>query len=545
MIRYTNSRGRTVEFHDNNTWVSYYGPNGSRPRTFTFVFDIIPVSWRAKVMQILRSTFDKTTPSNTYNVYNSFRLFFSWLDQIGNPSFDSFDQVDDIFWGAFDDWLEVTRKCIISTRRAIFYSLKTGIKESIDLELQIATGVSIYHLEDIMLTRFRKVKQQMMLQLNEKVLTTSECEIIYAVIAQQYHEAQKVIVAPIGELPPGFKRKERTGRYAKVPGKLLERQVDMLAVTAIWLGLTHGMRPEEFATCTLDDIIVDPLGANHKMYCHAANKPSRYIPIPQLTLDIINLFIRFTERCRRQLETDLLCVDWDNAGLPKKVSLAHHLKRFVHNFDIKDDNGKPLPVNMKNLRRTFGSQIASYTNNPELARRIMGHAYISTTKEHYTLQRLSELSHNVSKGLRLFALQITMSYKSPIIDIDAERPDIAESLKNSPDRDHEFGICTVPQTTDELANSCARARHCFECEFLVVETKKRENFVLEKKLYLQLAENEADERIKQQKLRRAQQAEAWIVLIDQKIEKHFDSKEKIQIMDKENRSRRKRTYYRK
>lgn len=545
MLRYTNTRGRTLEFHDNNTWVSYYSPNGSRTRTYTFVFDKIPVAWRDKVMQILRSAFDKTTPSNTYNVYNSFRLFFSWMEQFGNPSFDSFDEIDDIFWGAFDDWLELTGKNIISSRRSVFYCLKTGIKEAIDLELQIATEVSLQYLEETMLMRFRKVKQQTMLQLNEKVLTTSECEKIYAVLAQQYHEAQKVIDSPIGELPPGFRRKVRIGQYAKLPGKLLERTVDMLCVTAIWLGLTHGMRPEELATCTLDDIIEDPFGLNHKIYCHSPNKPSRYIPIPQLTLDIINLHIRFTERCRSQLGTNILCVDWDLAGIPYKVSLAYHLKRFVHKFDLKDDNGKPLPLNMKNLRRTFGSQIASYTNNPELARRIMGHAYISTTKEHYTLQRLSELSHNVSKGLRLFALQITLSYQSPIFDLNTERPDVADSLIKSPDREHDFGICTVPQTTDVLADSCVRARHCFECKFLVVETKKRENIVLEKKLYLQLAEKETDERIKQQKLRRAQQAEAWIILIDQKIEKHLASKDAYQLIEEEHQPRRKRTYSRK
>lgn len=545
MIKYTNNRGRTLELHDDNTWVSYYSHNESRTKTFTFIFKIFPVAWKAKVMQILRSTFDKTSPSNTYNIYNSFRLFFSWMEQLGNPSFNSFDEVDDIFWGAFDDWLELTAKCVISSRRSVFYSLKTGIRESIDLDLKIATEESLRNIEEIMLMRFRKVKQQMMLELTEKVLTTSECERIYAVLAQQYHEAQRIIGASIDELPPGFRRKERIGRYAKMPSKRLERTVDMLSVTAIWLGLAHGMRPEEFATCTVDDIIVDSLGANHKIFCHAPNKPSRYIPIPQITLDIINLFIQFTERCRKQLGTDLLSVDWDYAGMPQKVLLSHHLKRFVKNFDIKDDNGKHLPINMKNLRRTFGSQIASYTNNPELARRIMGHAHISTTKEHYTLQRLSELSHNISKGLRLFALQITMSYQSPIIDLNTERPDIAECLKNSPDRDHDYGICTVPQTTDVLENSCARARHCFECEFLVVETKKRENFVLEKELYLQFAENESDERIKQQKLRRAQQADAWIILIDQKIEKHLASKEAFQIRESEHLSRRKRTYSRK
>ncbi|GMA60810.1 hypothetical protein GCM10025859_12500 [Alicyclobacillus fastidiosus] len=167
----------------------------------------------------------------------------------------------------------------------------------------------------------------------------------------------------------------------------------------------------------------------------------------------------------------------------------------------------------------------------------MGHEKALTTDTYYITLAQSQLSHNVYDALHRESLRLATYYKRPIDDLSLELPEAYDLLQQNPERDIDEGICTVPQTTSTLADSCVRASSCLDCPFLVPESRKRQAFVEERDLYIRRAAETTDSRIQQQRLRHAAMANAYVVLIDN-VGPNSDS---IKIEDNNKRPR-KRSY---
>lgn len=523
----TTAYGTTIELGKKH-WIVHY-KSGKQDKKLKFDWTKIPVKWQPFWKEICRSLIDTGSEAQSNSILYALGYFHEWLEEKAYAKNNFI--LNEVEVALFYEWL--IHKPIINhgkegnlsnkSAENIMYALISGFKAALNLEKKEVSQELIDTINSFCKTRLIRNRNQDAYKKAKDILSTEQQELLQQVFLQQKLMAEEMMQYN-GDLPLGFV-KETIDRKNNGTIKLPVRKVDLLVVTACWLALHHGVRASEFASLTVDDFVENQINGRYQLLCRAPQKPDRWVDVHHpSTVSLLKLYIEWTEFARTELNTNMLAADivcvrqkFETKIINNKA-LNSRIELFLKRFNLNNDENS-MTISLTNLRRTFGANYASFTQNREATRIAMGHEDLSTTEKHYLTQNLRDLSRNVSESLKNYAYTLTLSYKKPVVDLEEELPEIASVLQSEPERDIDYGICTVPKTTAELKDSCARAAHCLECQFLVSEVNKRQNYIDERDEYLKLAEEEEDERIKQSRLRRATELEAHLLLMDEALER--------------------------
>lgn len=541
-----NQKGSILYVLKTGGWQIVYFRNEKEKKVNVY-WDGIPSEWVEFWQDIARSFFDKDDIFNVSAGVKAAKKLHAWLNL---PTIDfktgeiieekkvltNFDELSEIDYGIFEEALRTIplgggKQALENDggRSMILADLATAFKEAyLELERPEVSMLSVVRIRDVKNGIFRNISKLQYQNNAQKVLQVKELEKVFEALINEFDECQKV--------------DNELDRIKKFP----DSRANMLAVVCIWLGLRHGIRSEEFLNLRLHDIKRDEEFGHHKLHCKGTgNKPERYIQIDNNTLNILDFYIHWSDSARREIGKDFFAVCYIRirAGVYEaKAADSTTIKHALISFKNRQGLSEELKLDGKNLRRTFGSNIAKMTDNREITRQVLGHSYVSTTEMFYTAINRADLSHEISNALRVYALQIAMSYKNVVYELEVERPETYRALEENPERDLKLGVCDVPKKTESLKDSCVRAPSCVECDFLIVEARKLPNYIIEKEKCLDLAEKARSERVKQQRLRRVQVLDAYIF----RIENAISERQKIeQKQGRSNNPRRRTTYKRK
>jgi len=310
---------------------------------------------------------------------------------------------------------------------------------------------------------------------------------------------------------------EEWQRYLEDGGKK-PWKVNLPGLVACWLAFNDGIRPAEINCLTVDDILVDNLHGKHGIRVHAPNKQPDVVPIEKDTLLLLQAMVDEGKEVRAVLKTDLLFV----SGWPRPHLLNSKILNEALRAMIRRHRCESLPTDLKlpDGRTTLGTHLARTIQNRERVRRLMRHAWASTTEIYYRARQKLVVAGNMAKALRAEAWRLTIACQRPVLDI-AERPDQMEILRRNPGNAAlEWGSCGLDVVRQ---GSCRRAKHCFECPLLVPWVSKRHNYVAERDEYLRMAENAENLRDRENLLYHANLAEAHIALIDRRREEKMNN----------------------
>jgi integrase len=300
-------------------------------------------------------------------------------------------------------------------------------------------------------------------------------------------------------------------------GVMRRTTVNLPALVACWLAFNDGIRTAEINYLTVDDILVDDLHGKHELRVHAPNKQPDVVPIEKDSLLLLQTLVDDGAKARTMLKTNLLFVsEWPRPHLLNSRLLTDALRSMIRRHKCQ---GLPLDLKLADGRTTLGTHLARTIQNRERVRRLMRHAWARTTETYYRARQKLVVAGNMAKALRAEAWRLTIACQRPVVDIN-ERPDQVEILKRNPGNEIlEWGSCGLDVVRQ---GSCRRATHCFECPLLVPWVSKRHNYVAERDEYLRLAENAENLRDRENLLYHANQAEAYIALIDRRLEEKMN-----------------------
>lgn len=544
-----NSAQSTLFIFENGDWELVF-VNSEKEQKHKISWKHIPNEWLDFWQAVAKSIFDKNKILKVGAIVRSVKRLHAWLSY---PSFDietgeitdasrnirSFDELTEGDFGQFEEALKVIPLAELpiakteSHRSKILADLADGFQEAVkELERPEVSMETVLRIRDVKNGAYKNLGRKQYERNARKVLSIKDLEDVLEALAREYVACE--------EVGDAFQR-----TLYKKPTDI----ANMLVVVYIRLGLKHGLRPVEFFALKIDDIKEDKEHGHHMIHCKGiGNKPERYVAIDQSTLDAINFYINWSRPAREELNTKLFAVCYIEvrsgiyeARASTPIYLKHALKYFKKRHRLRDN----LQINGKNLRRTFGSIVAMTTENREVVRQALGHTYVSTTERHYTALNRITLSHEVAKALRVYALELAFAYRNIVFDLKKERPDVQKALKANPERELAEGVCNVPKKTENLADSCVRAPSCLECDFLVVEARKLPFFYTKKDYYMKKYEEAKSERVKQSRLRRVQQLEAYIFRIEDSIAKKKEIDSQQNNKERKNQSPRRRTAYKK
>lgn len=527
-IKVTNHNAK-IEFYKEH-WVVTYN-SGKQEKKLKFDWSKVPIDWKEFWKDVCKNLIEIGSEAQSQSVLYAASYFHEWLTE--REYTQSKFELNEFDVALFYEWLVnkpikkgKTAKLSEKTLENIVYALITGFKTAFKIERPEVKQIFIETFESFCKNRLSRNRNERLYEHAKEILSTSQQQKLQQLFLQQKLEAEEILKNPT-HLPNGFVKEKITRKNGSVIN-LPVRSVDLLVVTACWLSLHHGVRASEFLSLTVDDFVENKINQRYQLLCKAPQKPDRWVDIHHSsTISLLNLCIQWTEKAREMLDTNLIAVDFVSsrqefeAKIIDNKALNNRIELFKKRFGL-DDANEPMKITLTNLRKTFGANYASFTQNREATRMAMGHEHLSTTENYYLTQNLRDLSHNVSSSLQNYAYTLTLAYQKPMVNVNEEDPMLATQINKEPERDIDYGICTVPKTTENLSDSCARAGHCLECQYLVSEVRKRQNYIDERDEYLKLAEEETDERVKQSRLRRATELEAHLLLMDEAV-KRFNS----------------------
>jgi hypothetical protein len=242
------------------------------------------------------------------------------------------------------------------------------------------------------------------------------------------------------------------------------------------------------------------------------------IPIEKDTLLLLRALIDAGAQARAMLKTNLLFVTGYRG--PHLLSTSH-LNNALRSM-VQRHKCRSLPSDLKlgDGRTTLGTHLAYTLQNRERVRRIMRHAWASTTERYYRARQKLVVAGNIAKALRAEAWRLTIACQRPVLNIN-ERLDQVDILRRNPgNAELEWGSCGLDV---ERQGGCRFARHCFECPLLVPWVSKRHNYVAERDEYLCKAEKAVNLRDRENLLYHANLAEAYLALIDRRGEENIQN----------------------
>lgn len=509
---YSNEFGSTLEINDDNTvWKMVHKRNKHNTDKINVYFNEKMIKSQYNWLSLLREYFDMNRSSYLRECAYALRDFYEWLAIVSKKEED-IQKIKPYEFGLFKNHLTVVKGYSESTCRLKLTYLKKMFEE-LSWRNEDSMFLVSNNVGEFIKNNFKNINNRNFEKNSNKVLSMEMLERVQEGLLEEYHLARDLFDSP-------FENKSN---------------VDMAIFVAIWLGMKHGVRATELQNLTFKDIVRDKENHLHVLKCRESkSKPNRDVLINNQTLEIIDFYESWLRKEVELTKEDpfLISLNFENGEVIKKKVLNYQvvqgINRFSHKYGFSNDG---IILNVTNLRRSYGSFMATQTNNKEVLRQIMGHTTIQNTERHYTALHKQDLSLEVTKGLKFFALELATTYKKPIDSY--ENDEYAKKLVlEEPDRDYKFGVCSVPKTNETIAKSCKYATNCLECPFLIPEIRKLENYKREKLFWVENLKNIKDDRVKQQRLKRISMLEAYILLMERAIAASKIKKEKKNMMKK-------------
>jgi Phage integrase family len=458
---------------------------------FTQVQDEVRPWWRS----LLEGACKTIPPNYVIVLWNTVRWFTRFLEECGLLT-TKLDDLSGADWRSYAEWLKKQRSrrglpLSSSTRRNQFAHLCMAARQAIILDLPGVLSISVERLLAVTRSAFKDKSVDTQRYIERRALNSEQYTELYAMMAEEWQ------------------------LYLESEGKT-RTAISLPALVACWLAFNEGVRPVELNCLTVDDLQVDDLYGKHSLLLCAPNKQPDMIPIEKDTLLLLQTLIDESAETRAALETNLLFVSRHRG--PHLLSTAH-LNLALRSM-IQRHQCQSLPVDLKlaDGRTTLGTHLAYTLQNRERVRRIMRHAWASTTEMYYRARQKLVVAGNIAKALRAEAWRLTIACQRPVLDIN-ERPDQADILRRNPSNaELEWGSCGLDV---ERQGGCRMARHCFECPLLVPWVSKRHNYVAERDEYLHKAEKAENSRDRENLLYHANLAEAYLALIDRRREENI------------------------
>ena len=483
--------GYVVKIIDDDHWVAPCPTTKSLVNT-NIDFGRLPHEVRQWWRAVLEGAYRTLTPKFARSLWTAALRLTCFQRKHGKITshLDSFDRAD---WGNYATWLKTQKgahghSLANETCRLYFVSLIATAKQAILLGLPGTSDVTIDRLHAVSRGMFKERIAERKRHIERRSLSDEQYTDLYAMMAEEWQRF--------------LDREKDTQVEAYLP-----------ALVACWLAFNDGLRSCELNVLTVSDVQADPLYGKHQLRAHAPNKEPDMIPIENDTLLLLETLISAGAETRRLLQTDRLFVS--TQGKPcvlTTLTLNTALRLMLCRHDCPS-----LPPDLKipDGRTTFGTSLARTIHNRERVRRIMRHRWISTTETYYIAHQKLVVAGNIAKALRAESLRLTIACQRPVVHI-GERPEQVDILRRNPDNAYlEWGSCG---RDIKRQGTCRRASHCFDCPLLVPWVSKRHNYVAERDEYLRLAGEAENPRDRENLLYHANQAQAYVFLIDRRLE---------------------------
>ena len=485
--------GLRVEIVDDDHWI-IPDPRSSSNVRMNIDFGRIPVEVRQWWRTMLEALYHTLPPRRMIRIWYAVLWLTRYQSEHGALT-TYLDNLDDIFWGNYAEWLKTQRSTSggrpfsPDTRRGYFNSLLVVAREAIALNLPGVSGVTIDRLHAITRYRFKERTAEINRRIERRALTSEQLTDLYAMMAEEW---QRYLDA-------------KRGAHVKA---------DLPALVACWLAFNDGLRPAEINTLRITSVQADPLYGKHLLHVDAPDKEPDMIPIEKDTLLLLQELISAGEETRKALKTDLLFVSIHQGK--SRVMASRGLNSALRSM-LSRNRGLDLPhdLMLADGRTTLGTHLTRDIGNRERVRHIMRHRWAKTTEKFYRARQKLVVAGNMARALQGESLRLTVACQRPIVSI-TERPDQADILKRNPgNAELEWGSCGLDAVRQ---GGCRRASHCFDCPLLIPWVSKRHNYVAERDEYLRLAAEAQNLRDRQNYLYHANQAQAYIILIDRRLE---------------------------
>lgn len=483
--------GGIVHVTDEDHWVVpyiAYHRELKQKIDFTELNKGVRVWWRS----LLEGAFQSFPPNQVIHIWITVRWFTRFLEEYGILT-TRLDDLSSADWRSYAEWLKKQssrRGHPLSSdfRRSQFVDLCRAAKQAMMLELPGVSSVTLERLGEVTRYAFRDRSVDKQRRIEQRALDNEQYAELYAMMAEEWQSY----------LDSARKTKAR---------------INLPALVACWLAFNEGVRPAELNCLTVDDLQVDDLYGKHSLRVHAPNKEPDTIPIEKDTLLLLRAVINEGAEARAMLKTNLLFVTGYRG--PHLLSTNHLNNALRSMIQLHKCQSLPSDLKLADGRTTLGTHLAYTLQNRERVRRIMRHAWASTTEMYYRARQKLVVAGNMAKALQAEAWRLTIACQRPVLDIK-ERPDQVDILRRNPgNAELEWGSCGL----DVLRQgSCRFARHCFECPLLVPWVSKRHNYVAERDEYLRKAEKAENQRDRENLLYHANLAQAHINLIDRRRE---------------------------
>ncbi|KRF22520.1 tyrosine-type recombinase/integrase [Paenibacillus sp. Soil787] len=482
---------------------------GHRSYKTSLLWKHIPHAYRFFWETIVQHFIDKQMFHTAKDIVPAIQVFHEWI----NPTdiiWDGYDDLDEFHFAAFAAWCEKEKKHKPATIRQRLVNLRLAFLQADQLSLPQASAITAEAILKVTSTHFKDLNARMAEDNSDRVLVEKQLT--------------KLLEAA---------RKEKDKCLDSSPDNSEEKyKNDFLVVVAFWLGYKYGIRTVELLNLKVTDVIDEK---NGMLRCQKAvgrgkGKPEREIHFADdASLGLLRKYIAWSAPIRKKLGTDALCVSLvrnkkfkdrvvprvTDANLMNQV----HYKKFQKKYDISFDS-----FNGTNLRRTFGSNLAKFTDNLAIAQSLLGHENVLTTQKHYIAQNNIELSHQVTDAFGIRAAEIAFSRRNPCVSDEEfikEHPELAAKYEaEKKKRDVTLGVCSAPTNDDTDEIDCQRKIiGCIGCKKLVPMANKLQNYKRELQRVLKDAEDDSFDRTKQNSINRAEMFKAWIHLIEEAVAK--------------------------
>jgi len=485
--------GGVVQVNDEDHWLVPYTDFHAECKLkidFTQVQDEVRVWWRS----LLEGAFKNIPSKYSIALWNTVRWFTRFLEECGLLT-TRLDDLSSADWRSYTEWLKKQRSrrglpLSSSTRRNQFAHLCMAARQAILLDLPGVSSITVERLLAVTRSAFKDKSVDTQRYIERRALNSEQYTELYAMMADEWQ------------------------CYVESGGKT-KTAVHLPALVACWLAFNEGVRPAELNCLTVDDLQVDDLYGKHRLRLHAPNKQPDMIPIEKDTLVLLQALIDAGAEARATLKTNLFFVSGYRG--PHLLSTSHLNKALRSMVQRHTCQSLPTDLKLADGRTTLGTHLAYTLQNRERVRRIMRHAWASTTERYYRARQKLVVAGNIAKALRAEAWRLTIACQRPVLDIN-ERPDQADILRRNPgNAELEWGSCGLDV---ERQGGCRMARHCFECPLLVPWVSKRYNYVAERDEYLRKAEKAENLRDRENLLYHVNLAEAYLALIDRRREEN-------------------------
>jgi len=448
--------------------------------------------WRT----LLESAFRNIGFGQATTVWYAVRWFTRYQSESGTITthLDSLERFD---WGTYAEWLKTQtsfygRPFSVDSRRHLFQSLVVIAHQAMMLHLPGVSDITVDRLHAVTRSHFKERLAEVQRRIEQRSLTNEQYADLYAMLGEEWQRYQD-------------------------SNKETREAVHLPVLVACWLAFNDGVRSCELNTLVVGDVQANPANGKHRLAVHAPNKRPDILPIESDTLLLLQALIDAGEETRRTLGTEHLFVS--TKGKPC-ILTTRNLTYALHNLIHKQESTSlPLDLKFPDGRTTLGTHLAHDIHNRERVRRIMRHQWATTTERYYQAQQKLVVAGNIAKALRADALRLTVACQRPIVKM-SEKQGLADILERNPaNAELAWGACGLDI---ERQGTCRRASHCFSCPLLVPWASKRHNYVAERDTYLHLADEAQNPRDRENYLYHANQAEAYLILIDRRLREEED-----------------------